>query len=100
MLGVGASNRIYECTTSAKGSMHDAKVFKTSGLYKLLTTHKWLPLKGALIVGNSAYPISWKTNQNRLSLKQEKLAIITVVAIQNPFKTTPTGHLKPLFLGI
>ena len=58
MLAVGASNRIYECTTSAKGSVHDSKVFKTSGLYKLLTSHKWLPFEGALIVGDSAYPVS------------------------------------------
>ena len=59
MVLAGASYRIYACSANQGGSMHDARVFYKSSLYQLLNSGQYtLPFEGAIIIGDSAYPVS------------------------------------------
>ena len=56
MILAGASFRIYAATTSSMGAAHDAKVFETSELYKLLFLHNYCPIPNFIILADQAYP--------------------------------------------
>uniref|UniRef100_A0A8D9ACG4 Putative nuclease HARBI1 n=1 Tax=Cacopsylla melanoneura TaxID=428564 RepID=A0A8D9ACG4_9HEMI len=53
----GPNLAFYAVNAQWPGSLHDARVFRNTAVYRKFETENWRPFPGAVILGDSAYPL-------------------------------------------
>ncbi|XP_055857850.1 putative nuclease HARBI1 [Episyrphus balteatus] len=101
MLVAGADYRFYAINSNFPGSVHDSRVLQCSHMYNKWQNELWRPFPGAIVIGDSAYPLKkWLFTPNiPASIGEGRAANIFLAKLKKTRQVVECslGQLKEIF---